>query len=97
MYKCRACENEYTPTAHQIKKHDLICRPCARIRDKAYRLRRKEEGSPVISTKMNSLQLDLDYLLERITVLEAEGYDTVVAWLKEDAEHIKQLMEKDDA
>ena len=45
----------------------------------------------------NSLQLDLDYLLERITVLEAEGYDTVVAWLKEDVEHIKQLMEKDDA
>ena len=45
----------------------------------------------------NSLQLDLDYLLERITVLEALGYDTVVAWLKEDAEHIKQLMEKDDA
>lgn len=52
MHNCSKCKAAIAPTAHQISKSDFICLPCNRIRQAEWRLKRKELGSPVASTKM---------------------------------------------
>lgn len=52
VYHCRKCRKTYRPTPHQLNKGDYICKPCRRQNDKAWRLRRKLEGRPVITGNM---------------------------------------------
>lgn len=54
MNKCRKCKNMFEATQHQIKKRDLLCLPCRRVKDKLWRDYRKKIGKPVISKKMPS-------------------------------------------
>ena len=49
---CRVCRAGYTPTPNQIRKHDWICKTCRSENDRAWRVRRKAEGRPVIATEM---------------------------------------------
>lgn len=48
---CCRCKGPFSPAPWQIKSHEMICKPCRRLRDADYRKRRKAEGRPVVSGK----------------------------------------------
>lgn len=47
MKNCRTCGVEFEPSAHQLRKSDLLCRDCRRAYHNAYAKRRKAEGRPL--------------------------------------------------
>lgn len=49
---CSGCGALFDAKPNRIKHIGKRCPECVRAREKAWRLRRKEEGRPVISTKM---------------------------------------------
>ena len=50
--KCRCCQIDFIPSRYQLRRDSFLCLPCRRIYDHNWRLRRKLEGRPVISTKL---------------------------------------------
>lgn len=52
MRDCRDCRQPFEPTDHQMRKHDYICIPCRRARDRQWRVRRSEAGRPVRTPNM---------------------------------------------
>lgn len=52
MKPCRHCGCFFTPSEWQIAKSDYACRPCERIKQAEWRAKRKENGRPVVSTRM---------------------------------------------
>jgi hypothetical protein len=52
MRHCVVCSILFDPPAWVIKKSDIRCGECRRASNKAWRLKRKEAGTPVKVTKM---------------------------------------------
>lgn len=52
MKPCRVCRTVYPATPHQIKKSDFLCVPCRRETARIWRKKRKDDGRPVISSKL---------------------------------------------
>lgn len=49
---CKKCSTAYVAPHNQLKKKIFVCQKCKREKMKEYRLKRKLQGNPVISTKM---------------------------------------------
>lgn len=49
---CRHCGVAFDATPYQIRKSDFQCIPCRREMHRQWRLKRKQDGRPVVSTKM---------------------------------------------
>lgn len=53
MSTCRKCGVDYTAKPHHHRTGMYICVPCDRAYNKAYRLRRKQQGNPVQTGNMS--------------------------------------------
>jgi hypothetical protein len=64
MKPCRICNVEaYEITAHQIKKHDYICRPCKNAHNRLYK---RGKRPPKTGYRLRTLQPVLERLLLRV-------------------------------
>jgi len=49
---CSSCNGTFDGSPERLKKTGPRCQECIKARDRAWRKKRKEDGSPVTSTKM---------------------------------------------
>lgn len=50
-WTCSTCGQRFEPAAWMVKKSQRTCSPCLLTYHRAYRLKRKQQGNPVVSGK----------------------------------------------